>query len=197
MKTTPVTFRPMNLDDLGNVAAWLANFEDIALFDRCLPIPVSDLQVEGSWKPAIEHKEPPDAMWYMAEQPDQSLIGMCGLQKINYIHGDGIIPVFVDRAHRGKGLGLVMLNAIFSLAFRQLRLHRVSTVFRADNDVSQKLIKSAGFVEEGRLREAWFANDTYHDVIQVGMLKSEWQKKQDTLEKRLLKSQYRIENNCL
>ena len=182
---TKISLRPLNEEDLGFLSEWFSSFEDMAYFDYGTPVPVSREYVEGSWKPAFAYESPPKALWFVAQAEDGDPLGICGVQSINYIHGDAVIPVFVADKHRGKGIAPAMFLTLIDLAFGQLRLHRLSTMYREDNEMTAKLIASAGFIEEGRKREAWFADGEHKDIIFVGLLKSEWSKKRKTIVERL------------
>jgi hypothetical protein len=65
---------------------------------------------------------------------------------------------------------------ILDLAFKQMRLHRVATVFRADNEASRVIAERCGFTQEGVSRQAWFNQGIYFDLVNVGILADEWQK---------------------
>ena len=79
----------------------------------------------------------------------------------------------------------LMLCELIDLAFNQLRLHRLSTVYRANNTASQQLVSLVGFAQEGRVREGWYANGQHHDIVHVGLLKSEWPGKRQVVKERL------------
>ncbi|WP_419907574.1 GNAT family N-acetyltransferase [Hoeflea sp.] len=177
--------RPMGMEDIPTIARWFSNFDDIALFDRNLPVPVGQEAVFESWKPALEYTEPPRSLWFVAEDEDGNPAGVGGLQSINYIHGDAVLPMFIDRPARTNGLATGMTINLIDLAFGQLRLHRVSTFFRADHDATANVIAKVGFREEGRVREGWFAGGKHHDVVQVGLLRSEWQQGCEALREEL------------
>ena len=166
--------RPMGMEDIPTIARWFGNFDDIALFDRNLPVPIGPEAVRESWKPALEYSDPPRSLWFVAEDADGKPSGVGGLQSINYIHGDAVLPMFVDRPARTNGLATGMTITLLDLAFGQLRLHRVSTFFRADHDATANVIGKVGFREEGRIRQGWFAEGRHYDVVQVGLLRSEW-----------------------
>jgi RimJ/RimL family protein N-acetyltransferase len=191
VKTT-IYLRPLNEADLNQLADWFACFEDLALFDRGLPVPVSREFVVESWKPALQFSDPPKSFWFIAEDKDGDPIGICGIQSINFIHGDAVVPLFVSQEHRTRGFGTALLFRLVELAFDQLRLHRLSTVYRANNSATEKLVTAAGFVEEGRIREGWYANDQHHDIVHVGLLKSEWPDKRRIIRERLAKSPFEL-----
>ncbi|MDJ0612958.1 MAG: GNAT family protein [Rhizobiaceae bacterium] len=187
-----INFRPLGPEDISQIADWFADFGDVALFDQSLPVAVGQTFVEESWKSILQHREPPVAIWYMAETQKGEAIGMCGLQKINYIHGDAVIPLFVNKEFRGKGLASAMMLTLLDMAFDTLRLNRVSTMYRDDNVATSTIIKRHGFVEEGRIREGWFAEGKYYDTILVGLLKSEWVKIRPKVAEKFRSSQFEM-----
>ncbi|MEM9630103.1 MAG: GNAT family protein [Pseudomonadota bacterium] len=191
-KKTKIFFRPMNEEDLESLHHWFACFEDIALFDRGLPVPVSRQYIVESWKPALQFNDPPKALWFITEDADGNPVGVCGVQAINFIHGDAVIPMFVSKEYRCVGLASAMLLVLLELAFGQLRLHRVSTIYRSDNEASRKLLSATGFAEEGRTREGWYADGQHHDIIHVGLLRSEWSDNRQHISERLTRSPFEL-----
>ncbi len=177
--------RPMGLSDMDSIADWFVNFDDVALFDRGLPIPVGPEFVKESWKSSIEFANPPRALWFMVEDQENEAVGLCGLHSINYIHGDAVLPVFVAQKMRGKGLASALATSMVDIGFDHLRLHRLTTYYRADNAATAHIVKRAGFRIEGCTREGWFAKGLHNDVVQVGLLKSEWLDTRKELEQKL------------
>ena len=179
------TMRPMGNDDIETMTRWFSDFEDIALFDRSLPVPIGKEAVQESWKSALEFTDPPRSFWFIAEDSKGEAAGLGGLQAISYIHGDAILPMFVARHARDCGLATSIATALLDLAFGQLRLHRVTTYYRDDHSASANVTAKMGFREEGRVREGWFSEGKYCDVIQVGILDHEWQALSEGLKKDL------------
>lgn len=169
-----LTLRPMCLTDLDALVEWFWNAEDVALFDRQMPVPVNATVLRESWREALEFSDPPRAYWYVACDSAGVPVGFGGLQGINYIHGDGVMPMFVARHMRRKGMAKSISVAMIELAFNTLRLHRLTTFFRSDNEGSRRALEAVGWQVEGCLREAWFADGVRRDVIQVGLLREEW-----------------------
>ncbi len=179
------TMRPMGIDDLPVMTRWFSDYEDIALFDRNLPVPICKDAVLESWKAALDLKDPPRALWYLVENSSGEPVGLGGLQTINYIHGDAILPMFVARKARTNGLASAITALLLDLAFDQLRLNRVSTYFRDDHPRSASITQKIGFKEEGRVRQGWFRDGSYCDVINVGILASEWRASRDRLKQEM------------
>jgi RimJ/RimL family protein N-acetyltransferase len=78
--------------------------------------------------------------------------------------GMGIVP-----AHRGRGLGLRLINAALKQA-RDTGFVRIELDVRADNSPAIVLYSKVGFVTEGVVRDAHLVDDEYHDVIAMALL---------------------------
>lgn len=182
------SLRPMGMEDVDRIAKWFVDFEDVALFERNLPVPVSPEYVRETWKTALAYADPPRALWFLAEDENLEPAGVCGLQSINYIHGDAVVPIFVGAKMRGKGLAVAIAISLIDLAFDKLRLHRLTTFFREDNQATRAITLKLGFEEEGRLRQASYSNGEHKDMIQVGLLKSDWLSIRSAVNEKLEKS---------
>ncbi|WP_298920061.1 GNAT family protein [uncultured Roseobacter sp.] len=169
-----ITWRPLGLDDISRISDWFWNFADAALFDRSLPMPISEDALQQNWRKSMLCEGIPCAYWFIAEDENQEPLGIAGLESVNYIQGDAVLPFFVARDFRQKGLATAMTISILDLAFRQLRLHRVTTFFRDDNAATQRALQKVGFSEEGRFREGWFSSGVRKDIVIAGILGSEW-----------------------
>ena len=170
-----ITWRPMGLDDITRIAGWFWNFDDAALFDRALPVPVSVDGMRESWRRSLEQTSPPAGYWFLAQAQDGTPLGICGLEQISYIQGDGVLPFFVADHFRNRGLATAMSIAMLDLAFNRLRLHRLTTYYRADNAPSAKALARLGFTVEGTCREGWFSDGKRQDIVVAGILASDWQ----------------------
>src|SRR3712207_5045535 len=131
----------MNMDDVETVAAWLQDVDDLSLFERNSTVPVGKEAVRDGWKADLAGAKFPTAYWFMAEADGHAPVALGGLQSVNYVHGDAVLPILVDRSARGRGLGLRIAAALLDVAFDRLRLRRVTTFFRADNLRTERLTR--------------------------------------------------------
>lgn len=177
--------RPLALEDVRTAARWHEQVEDLALFDRHIPVPLSADAMEASWREAIVAREPRTNYWFIVGGPGDEPIALVGLQDINHTHGDGVLALFVAEAWRGRGIGIRAIAVILDLAFDQLRLNRVSTCFREDNGASGLLTRRCGFKREGRVRQGWFSGGTHIDIVLVGVLAGEWRAARTKLRRKL------------
>jgi len=177
--------RPMEVSDALTVADWYQQIEDISIFDRQVPVPINRSEVTKLVETIVSDREKDKSIWFMVESDSGEAVGMTGLDALNLLHGSAILPVFVAKPWRGSGIGIRMVCMILDLAFKQMRLHRIATVFRADNEASRVIAERCGFIQEGVSRQAWFNHGIHFDLINVGILADEWQKTRLELAKAL------------
>lgn len=80
----------------------------------------------------------------------------------------------VGPAGRNRGLGSEALRLLVDYAFTHLPLHRIELEVFAFNPRAQRVYGKAGFVVEGRRREALLYDGEPVDAIIMGLLRSEW-----------------------
>lgn len=177
--------RPMAMDDVPTIARWFEHLADLCLFDRGCAVPVNEATVSANWAEILKGPEPAKAYWYALEDDDNTVVGIIGLDNINYIHGDAIIAIYVCAALRRQGIGGRAMAMVIDMAFDQLRLNRLTSYLRADNLSSQKLTESVGFYQEGLIRQGWYASGKHFDIVASGLLSEEWPQHRKTLAHKL------------
>ncbi len=180
-----ITLRPMTMDDVPVITRWFEHLPDLSLFDRALAIPLNEAGNKQAWEPIIEGSAPRRHHWFAGDDQEDNLTGIAGLSEINYIHGDAVAALFMSQQGRRQGIGLRMMVHIIDLGFNQLRLERLTTFCRSDNEASSEMMARLGFIEEGMLRRAWYSGGKHYDIKAVGILKEEWAAARKALEPEL------------
>jgi RimJ/RimL family protein N-acetyltransferase len=184
---TGICMRPIEITDADTVASWFLQIEDVSIFDRQIPVPVSLTEVTQLFTTLLTDQKSQKCKWFIAETGEGVAVGLAGLENINSLHGHAILPMFVAGPWRRSGVGIRMAAMMMDIAFRQLRLHRVATLYRADNAASSALLRRLGFVLEGTSRQAWFNNGRHFDIVNAGALEPEWRAARAVLRKKLSK----------
>ena len=166
--------RPMTIDDVPVMSLWFEQAADLSLFDSQSSLPVSRQSVEKDWEKTLAAGLPRGSYWFGVEDEQGELAGIAGLEGINYVNGDCVFPIFLATHVRRIGLGIQVAAMLLDMAFSQLRLNRVTTFYRSDNQATKKLVRSLGFTKEGSMRNARFVGGQYYDQIVVGLLAEEW-----------------------
>jgi RimJ/RimL family protein N-acetyltransferase len=177
--------RPIEVSDADIIANWYQQIEDVSIFDRQIPLPINNAEVVALVKSLAADQEKEKCRWFITETIEGEAVGMAGLEAINMLHGNAIMPVFIAEPWRRSGVGIRVACMIIDLAFKQLRLHRVATVYRADNAASDALLSRLGFKQEGTSRQSWFGQGQYFDMLNVGILVDEWEQVRSKLRAEL------------
>jgi ribosomal-protein-alanine N-acetyltransferase len=110
-------------------------------------------------------------------EADDQPVGIIELNDIQKNHGNARIgKVFIgSREHRARGIGSQAVRMLLEKAFSHMGLHKVSLSVLSENSPAIRTYLRCGFVEEGRLREQRLSGGRWHDLIQMGILKTRWE----------------------
>jgi diamine N-acetyltransferase len=100
------------------------------------------------------------------------LVGMVSLTRIDYVHRNAEYNAMVGGT-RGRGVGTAATKAMVHHGFFDLNLHRIYVSILRENAPSIKMCANAGFREEGVIRDGAFKNGRYHEMVLMGVLRSD------------------------
>ena len=151
------------------------DLELIARAEDTPPRPVSLAELEQRFDERLEEAD--RSVMRFAIEVDDEVIGECELHFIDHYRATCQLGVVLGREYWGKGFGQDAVRALVGFAFRDLNMRKVGLEVLADDERAVGAYRSAGFVEEGRLREhSWFEG-AYHDALVMGILREEWQER--------------------
>ena len=78
---------------------------------------------------------------------------------------------------RGKGVGKSVETNVLRYVFEELDLNKLCCEVFVSNDLVIQIHEKYGSVVEGTRRQHIFKNDEFHDIVEMGILKSEWEEK--------------------
>lgn len=114
---------------------------------------------------------------FIVEDSDGRPVGLTGLWNIDWHNRTALSALKlggVDEA-RGRGIGTQAIHAIMDFAFNDVGLNRLhSTILESNAASLAAYVRKSGWTEEGRLREHVWRNGVFVDLIQVGILRSEY-----------------------
>ena len=112
----------------------------------------------------------------MTDPVSKELIGYAGIASLNEVDGNGEYFILIgDKSHWGKGIASSVTKEIVRMGFQNLNLHRIFLTASSSNPGAISAYEKAGFVHEGRMREAFYRNNEYSDKVVMGILKSEFE----------------------
>lgn len=102
-------------------------------------------------------------------------IGNVALQNINWISRSAEFAILLgDKEFWNGGYGEEASKLIMEYGFSRLNLHRIYCGTFDNNTGMRKLALKLKMKEEGLRREAVYKNGSYHNIIEFGVLKSEY-----------------------
>jgi [ribosomal protein S5]-alanine N-acetyltransferase len=102
-------------------------------------------------------------------------IGNVALQNINWISRNAEFAILLgDKEFWGGGYGEEAARLIVEYGFSRLNLHRIYCGTFDDNEGMRKLAAKLKMKEEGVRRDAAYKGGAYHNVVEFGVLKSEF-----------------------
>lgn len=137
----------------------------------------------GTYLPIME----PDEKDYFKQRPDDVKlaivtkegvhIGNIGIHKISPKHGTAETGTLIgEKKYWGMGYGTDAKMALLRWAFDELHLRKVASRVLTTNRRSIAYSKKCGYKVEGVLREEMWKNGRYVDIVQLAVLRPDFER---------------------
>jgi RimJ/RimL family protein N-acetyltransferase len=168
-----VRMRELRDADLPRMIEWWHEL-DMAIHQTSGPItprPAGDLSdMFRSWSRNPEG----DAGLSVVTRESDEFIGHAALFGATPVLRCGTLAVMIGRPYQNRGFGSDVVRVMLRYGFAELGLHRIQLNVNGYNPRAIATYVKAGFVEEGRRREAVYRSGAWHDHVQMGILDREW-----------------------
>jgi RimJ/RimL family protein N-acetyltransferase len=174
LETERLILRALQKDDAKMISK-LANDADVARYlSSSIPYPY-ELQdaynfVENSKK---EYENNEQINFVIIEKKDNHLIGATGIG-ISKEHNHGTIGYWIGKEFWYKGYTVEATKALVKFVFEELELYRVSSHHFHPNPASGKVMQKIGLKLEGKRDRHYKKGDEYFDILDYGLLRSEY-----------------------
>lgn len=168
-----VYLRPLEEADLPLCQLWINDPEIRRYLLVAFPF---DAKAERAWWEGQDRSRIPGSLSLaiVLQQADK-LIGTTGFHRIDWLNRRAESGSLIgDKSCWGQGYGTEAKALLVEYAFDTLGLHRIDSQTFCYNERSARHLRRAGFVEEGRLRQAIFREGKFHDVLLFGLLAADW-----------------------
>jgi diamine N-acetyltransferase len=173
-----VRLRAAEKDDMTDFLRWV-NDADVTenLF---LVSPMSRFE-EENWYDAMMKRPESEHVLVIEirdESPNQEYrsIGTCQFHNLDWRNRSAEIGIMIgEKAFWDQGYGTETMRLLLRHGFDTLNLHRIWLQVYAKNKRGIRAYEKAGFMLEGKYRQAHYQQGKYHDVHLMSVLKEEWQ----------------------
>lgn len=137
----------------------------------------TNLEDQTEWYKNVLMHDPTWHHFIVRPINDNTPIGVAFLNHIHPVYRTGEFGITLGHPeYRGKGYGKDMLKTLLKYGFEELNLNRIWCEVYSNNE-SVHMYRKIGFKDEGILRQHVFKNGKYLDSYILGMLKTEYYKK--------------------
>lgn len=184
-----IRFRRDERSDIPRFVEWL-NDPEVTRHLSAMTLPISRANEEGWFENML--KLPPEEQPFAIEVRDAlpaagiipaegrdgwKLIGNCGIFDFNRTARSAEVGLFIgDKSCWNKGYGTEVMRLLLRVGFETLNLNRITLRVDEENRGGIRAYEKAGFVHEGRLRQAVYLDGKYQDMLIMSVLRPEWKK---------------------
>jgi RimJ/RimL family protein N-acetyltransferase len=161
--------------DIPRFVAWLNDPEVIAGLAIHLPMGQAE---EENWFEGMLKRPPAEHPLTMEIRQGEGWlpIGNIGLMDIDWRNRSAEVGILIgEKAYWNQGYGREAMQMMLKHGFETLNLNRIFLRVYETNPRAVRSYEQAGFVHEGRQRQAEHRQGKYCDVLMMSVLRSEWE----------------------
>jgi RimJ/RimL family protein N-acetyltransferase len=170
---SPVRLRPLEESDVDHIMTWINEPEivgNLAAFSGS----AFTRDQELAWIRSVRVSKS-DVVFSIEASDDGRYLGQCGIHQIHDRSKVGRLACILSRRDEmGRGHGSAAIRALCDHAFGTLGLHKLWLMVFSHNTRGRGIYGRIGFVEEGVLREEYFHEGGWHDMVRMSLLAREW-----------------------
>lgn len=159
LRSERLVLRTISATDHGRVFSGLSH-PDVIRYYGVSYRTYEATQEQMDWYATLTH-ESTGHWWAIRSKASDDFLGAIGLNNIVQAHRGCEVGFWLLPEHWGKGYVPEALPLVVYHAFRTLALHRIVAEVETENLASANVLKRAGFVREGTLRECEVKNGRY------------------------------------
>lgn len=165
----------LSREDLPKARSWVNDSFLNARMLRVLPVSSAD---QEKWYEDIV-QDPSKIVFAIKTIDDEQHIGNTGLYHIDWTHRRAEFWILIgERDFWGQGIGSDVVALMQRYAFDNLNLNKLYVNVGMDNEAAIALYKKSHFVQEGIMKEHYYIEGKYVDIVTMEILRSEFDSKE-------------------
>ena len=169
-----IRLRHVEREDLPQFVEWLNDPEVYQGLSMHTPLSMAE---EENWFENIL-KGPIDERPLVIEAMEDDewrMIGNSGFHNLDWRNRNAELGIFIgDKTYWDQGYGTEVVGLLLRHGFSTLNLYRIFLRVFEDNSRAIRAYEKAGFIHEGRQRQAEYHDGQFHDVLFMSVLRPEW-----------------------
>jgi RimJ/RimL family protein N-acetyltransferase len=116
-----------------------------------------------------------DRVFTVLAADDGRYLGQVGIHQIFWRSRVGRLSAIIgNKSEWGNGFGTAAIARLLDHAFADDQLHKVWLMVFETNQRARRTYERVGFQVEGILREEYFHDDGWHNMVRMSLLDHEW-----------------------
>ena len=161
---------PLEKEDLPRSRSWV---NDTFINSKMLRVlPVTRVEQERWYEDIVQ--DPSKIVFAIKTLNDEEHIGNTGFYHIDWIHRRAEFWILIgERNFWGHGIGSDVVSLMQRYAFNNLNLNKLYVNVGVDNQEAIALYKKLNFVQEGMLKEHYYIEGKYLDIMRMAILRKD------------------------
>lgn len=173
-----IRLRAIERADLPMFTRWLNDPEVRHGLQIFLPLSLAE---EEQWFEGMLKRQPEERPLVIEinEGKEWVAVGNCSLFDIDWRNRSAEVGIFIgEKRYWNQGYGTASVKLLLKHGFEALNLNRIFLRVHENNPRAARAYEKAGFVLEGRMRQAHYQEGEYFDELAMSILRSEWKDQQ-------------------
>ena len=169
-----VRLRHVEREDLPQFVEWLNDPEVSQGLNMHIPLSMAEEEnwFENVLKGPIDERP---LVFEAMEDDEWRMIGNSGFHNLDWRNRNAELGIFIgDKTYWDQGYGTEVVRLLLRHGFSTLNLYRIFLRVFEDNPRAIRAYEKAGFIHEGRQRQAEYHDGQFHDVLIMSVLRPEW-----------------------
>ena len=160
-----VILRAFEREDAERCYRWMNDPNIVRTLKSRYPIA---FQNEIEWLDRAMHAGVSDSERHFAieRKDDRAHIGNASIHDIDWVSRTASFGLFIGEPSAwNRGFGSDAIRTLVRFAFEEMNLRKLRINVFDYNDRAKHVLETQGFVQEGRLRQEFYREGTYHDIV--------------------------------
>ncbi len=158
-----VILRAFERDDAERCYRWMNDPNIVRTLKSRYPIA---FQNEIEWLDRAMHANTTERHFAIERKDDRTHVGNASIHDIEWVSRVASFGLFIGEPSAwNRGFGSDAIRTLVRFAFEEMNLRKLRINVFDYNDRAKHVLEMQGFVQEGRLRQEFYRDGSYHDIV--------------------------------
>ena len=158
-----VILRAFERDDADRCYRWMNDPNIVRTLKTRYPIA---FQNEAEWLDKAMHPAQSERHFAVERKDDRQHIGNASIHDIEWVSRTAAFGLFIGEPSAwNRGFGSDAIRTLVRFAFEEMNLRKLRIDVFEYNERAKHVLEAQGFVQEGRLRQEFYREGSYHDIV--------------------------------